>query len=269
MELLRGAADRERQAGLPPRARSRLQGSLPALQVDVRLRRPAQGRLGLPRAAGRAGGREAARHHLQGGDRELRHRRVQRALPGVGLRLRRGLEPDGRADRAVDRPRRPLHHHGHRLHRVGLVVAEAALGVRAALPGPQGRSLLPAMRDCAQLPRGGAGLQGRRRSVGLRAAAGHRPGRLAAAGRRRAAGLDDDAVDADRPRRGRGGRRRRVRAVPGSGFKYLRGDPPLPVRFLRFLGDGRGDTSGGILRALPVRFLRFLGDGGSRGRWRQ
>ena len=45
---------------------------------------------------------------------------------------------------------------------------------RPALPGPQGRPLLPALRHRAELPRGGAGLQGRRRPVGLRAAAGHR-----------------------------------------------------------------------------------------------
>ena len=61
--LLRGPADRQRPPGLPPRARARLQGHLPALQDDARLLRRAQGRLGLPRAAGRDRGRAAARHH--------------------------------------------------------------------------------------------------------------------------------------------------------------------------------------------------------------
>ena len=61
LELLRGAADRERQAGLPPRARARLQGRLPALPRDARQLRAAQGGLGLPRAAGRARDREGAR----------------------------------------------------------------------------------------------------------------------------------------------------------------------------------------------------------------
>ena len=60
LELLRGPADRERQARLPPRPRPRLQGHLPALQVDVRLRRAAQGRLGLPRPPGRARDREGS-----------------------------------------------------------------------------------------------------------------------------------------------------------------------------------------------------------------
>ena len=112
LELLRGPADRQRQAGLPPRPRPRLQGHLPALQVDVRLRRAPQGRLGLPRPPGRARDREGARDQLEGGDRGVRDRRVQPALPRVGVRLRRRLEPDGRADRPLDRPRRPLRDDG-------------------------------------------------------------------------------------------------------------------------------------------------------------
>jgi Isoleucyl-tRNA synthetase len=43
--------------------------------------------------------------HLQGGDRRVRDRRVQRALPGIGLPLCRGLEPAHRADRLLARPR--------------------------------------------------------------------------------------------------------------------------------------------------------------------
>jgi len=49
--LLRGPADRERSAGLPPRSLARLQGHLPPLSDHARLPRRAQGRLGLPRAA--------------------------------------------------------------------------------------------------------------------------------------------------------------------------------------------------------------------------
>src|SRR3954464_12362590 len=52
VRLLRGAADRERPPGLPPRARARLQGHLPPLQDDARLLQLPQGRLGLPRPAG-------------------------------------------------------------------------------------------------------------------------------------------------------------------------------------------------------------------------
>ena len=55
--------------GLPPRPLARLQGHLPPLQDDARLPRAPQGRLGLPRAAGRAGGRAPARHQLQARDR--------------------------------------------------------------------------------------------------------------------------------------------------------------------------------------------------------
>ena len=65
-------------------------------------------------------------------DRGVRDRRVQPALPRVGLPLRRGLEPADRADRLLDRPRRPLRDARERLHRVGLVVAAPDLGRRAA-----------------------------------------------------------------------------------------------------------------------------------------
>ena len=106
--LLRGPADRQRPPRLPPRPRPRLQGHLPALPHDVRVPGAAQSGLGLPRAAGRAGGRKTARHLLQGRDRGLRDRRVQPALPRVGLRVRRGVEPADRADRLLGRPRRPL-----------------------------------------------------------------------------------------------------------------------------------------------------------------
>ena len=80
------------------------------------------------------------------------------ALPRVGLRVRRGVEPADRADRLLDRPRRPLRDPGERLHRVGLVVAAPALGRRPPLRGPQGRPLLPALRHGALLARGRARL---------------------------------------------------------------------------------------------------------------
>ena len=145
LELLRGPADRQRPPRLPPRPRPRLQGHLPALPLDVRLPGAAQGGLGLPRAAGRDRGRKAARHLLQAGDRGVRDRQVQRPLPRVGLRVRRGVEPPDRADRLLDRPRRPLRHPRRRLHRVGLVVAEASSGrttasTRATRSSPTARA---------------------------------------------------------------------------------------------------------------------------------
>ena len=120
-----------------------------------------------------------------------------RALPRVGLRVRRGVEPADRADRLLDRPRRPLRDDDERLHRVGLVVAAPDLGRRPPLRGPQGRPLLPALRHRALLARGRARLQGRRGPLGLRALPAARRADEPARGRRLAARLDDDAVDAD------------------------------------------------------------------------
>jgi isoleucyl-tRNA synthetase len=42
--------------------------------------------------------------------RALRHRRVQRAVPRVGLRVPRGLDGADRADRLLGRPRAPVPH---------------------------------------------------------------------------------------------------------------------------------------------------------------
>ena len=78
------------------------------------------------------------------------------------------------------------------------------------LRGPQGRPLLPALRHGALLARGRARLQGRRGPVDIRALPVARRGRERE--RRVAAGLDDDAVDAARQRRGGGGARCHLRA---------------------------------------------------------
>ena len=89
------------------------------------------------------------------------------------------------------------------LHRVRLVGAEDDVGARPAVRGPPGRAVLRALRDGAQLARGGAGLRGRRGPLDLRHVPGHRA-RRPAARRRPAAGLDDDAVDGALARRARG-----------------------------------------------------------------
>ena len=93
VRVLRGPADRQRAARLPPRARARVQGHLPALPDHARPLRRAQGRLGLPRPAGRDRRRAEARLQVQGRHRALRHRRVQRQVPRVGVRVPRGLGP--------------------------------------------------------------------------------------------------------------------------------------------------------------------------------
>ena len=212
LELLRGPADRQRPPRLPPRPRPRLQGRLPALQDDVRLPGAAQGGLGLPRPAGRARGRKAARDLLQAGDRGVRDRRVQPALPRVGLRVRRGVEPADRADRLLDRPRRPLRHPRGRLHRVGLVVAAQALG-RAAASTRATRSSPTARATARRSPR----TRSRRATRTSRTPRSTCASRCSASAERRvAAGLDDDPLDAARQRRRRRRPRRHLRRAPAS-----------------------------------------------------
>ena len=65
-----------------------------------------------------------------------------------------------------------LPHARRELHRVGLVGARADRRARAAVRGPQGRPLLPALRDDAVLARGRARLQGRGRPERVPEAAG-------------------------------------------------------------------------------------------------
>ena len=195
MGLLRGPAHRQRAPGHPPRVLAGVQGHLPALPDHARLLGAAQGRLGLPRAAGGDRGGAAAGHHHQGADRELRHRRVQRTLPGIGVRVPGGLEPADRADRLLARPGRRLSHARRLLRGVGVVGAAPDLGSRAAVRGPQGGALLPALRHRAVLARGRARLPRRGRPLGVRAPAGDRRARTAEPGRR-AAGVDHHPVDA-------------------------------------------------------------------------
>ena len=260
MELLRGTANRQRRTRLAPRPLARVQGHLSPLPDHARPPGAAQGRLGLSRPARRAGGRAGARDLLEGRDRGVRDRRVQPALPRVGVPLRRGVEPPHRADRLLDRPRRPLRDPDQLIHRVGLVVAAKDLGRRAPLRAPQGGPILPALRHRPFLARGRPGLPGRGGPFGIRAASGP-PAAGAARGGGQSPGLDHDAVDADlqrggcrrpgdrvraspsrRVRRGPGGRRAAGRAragrrtprssaryVPGSALAGLATSPPSPT----------------------------------------
>ncbi|CAA9517393.1 MAG: Isoleucyl-tRNA synthetase, partial [uncultured Solirubrobacteraceae bacterium] len=268
LRLLRGAADRQRPAGLPPRPLARLQGHLPPLQDDAGPPRRAQGRLGLPRAAGRDRRREAARLHEQGRHRAVRDRRVQPEVPRVGVRAARRVERADRAHRLLGRPRRRLPHARHLLRRVGLVGAEGAVGQGAALRGQQGRPVLHARRHGALLARGRAGVQGRRGPERLRA--------LPARGRRRAADLDDDAVDARLQRRG--GRRPRpdlrARAAGRGDLRARRGGRRARAR--RGGRDrrplhrsrARGPPLRGALPVHPLRGLRPQGPHRPAGRLR-
>ncbi len=98
MGVLRGPAHRERAARASTTCgRGLFKDLYPRFHtMRGQLRRP-QGRLGLPRPAGRGRGREGARLLGQARDRGLRHRRVQPAVPRVGAALRRGLVGRSRA----------------------------------------------------------------------------------------------------------------------------------------------------------------------------
>ncbi len=92
--LLRGPADGERQPWLPPRPAALLQGPLPALQDDARLLRAAQGRLGLPWAAGRA-----ARSRSSSGSTRRRRSRPTGSAPSTtpAVSRTRSTSPRGRS----------------------------------------------------------------------------------------------------------------------------------------------------------------------------
>ena len=112
--------------------------------------RRAQGRLGLPRPAGRDRRRAAARHRRTRSEIEAYGiAEFNAQVPRVGLRVPRGLERADRADRLLGRPRRRLPHARPDLHRVGLVGAAPDLRQGPALRGPQGRPVLPALRHRA------------------------------------------------------------------------------------------------------------------------
>src|SRR5580704_13602263 len=67
LDLLRGAAHRQRDARRASRGGAHLQRPVPQVQDHAGVPRPAQGRLGLPRAGGRGRGGEGTRLHGQAG----------------------------------------------------------------------------------------------------------------------------------------------------------------------------------------------------------
>ena len=170
MDVLRGAADRQRHAGRAPHRGPGLQGPVPPVQDHAGVPRHPQGRLGLPRAARRGRRREGTRPFRQEGHRGLRRRRVQRAVPGVGAAARRRVLRAHHPDGLLDRPVHRLPHHGRGLRGVRLVGAEDDLRQGPAGPGLPDQPVLPAVRHAAVRPRDGpAGrLPGRRRPVGDR-----------------------------------------------------------------------------------------------------
>ena len=140
-------------------------------------------------------------------------------LPRVGLPLRRGVEPADRADRLLDRPRRPLRDAGQRLHRVGLVVAAQALGRRTASTRATRSS--PTARAAARRSPRTRSRSATRTSRTPRSTCASRCSPRTARDRRLAARLDDDALDAARQRGGRGRARRSTTCGRGSTARSL------------------------------------------------
>ena len=76
VRVLRRPAVRQRPAALRPPADRLREGRRPPLPDDARQAGRAPLRLGLPRPAGRGGGREGARHRRAPGDHRVRHRQA-------------------------------------------------------------------------------------------------------------------------------------------------------------------------------------------------
>ena len=147
LDVLRGPADRERQARHPPRRGPGLQGRLPAVQDHAGLPRRPQGRLGLPRPAGRARRREGARLHRQAATsrRTASPSSTRKCRESVLRHVDAFEEMTERMGYWVDIDR-PLPDDGPGLRRVGLVVAQADLRQGPAGRGLPRRAVLPALR---------------------------------------------------------------------------------------------------------------------------
>ena len=225
--------------------------------------------MGHARPPRRVGGREGTRHLQQAGDRGVRHRGVQPAVPRERVPLRRRLGGDDGARRRLARYGRRLRHLRQLLHRVGVVGVQAPVGPGAGVRGLQSDAALPALRHKPQFARGRAGLSGgharpqRVRSLsyerganpptrrGLRRAGAARLRRRALDGGASVAPrVDDDAVDAHgQPRaRGRPGGAVRPRGERDDRRARRRRLRPRGARPRRRLED-----AGRVLRRRPRR----------------
>ena len=228
VDVLRGPAYGERDAGHASRRGAGVQGRLPSVQDDAGLPRRPHRRLGLPRPAGRARGGEGTRVHRQARHRGVRHRPLQRTLPRVRAATRRRICGHERTDGLLGRLRERLLDHEPRLHPVGVVGAQDDLRQRTAGRGLPGHAVLPAMRYRPVRPRARTGrrLHRGRRPRGLRPV----PGDLRTGGRGSRSGrVDDDAVDARLEHRGRGEPHRRLRRRAHRG-RNVRGGRATAIR---------------------------------------
>ena len=157
------------------------------------------------------------------------------------LLLRRRVRPPDDAHRLLGRHGRGVLDVEPGLHRVGLVAPAAALRPGPALRGPEGRALLPPLRDGAVVARARPArrVPGRGGRVGLRAPAHRRRRSGRGGGRRRVAGgVDDHAVDAAVQHR-RGGR------TPTSSMRWWTGRWWPTSWWTPVFGRGRGGPGHG------------------------
>ena len=203
VDLLRGAADRQRPPRAPPRVGAGLQGPLPAVPDDAGSRRPPAGRLGQPRPAGGDRGREGAGAAAR--SRTSRRTAWPRSTSGAGSRCRATSQDwialTDRSGIWFDTEHAYWTMSNDFIESVWWLVRQlwdAGLlyeghRVTPVLPPLRHRAVVARARPAGRLP-------GRGRPVGLRALPRHRS-------RRRPPGVDHDAVDARLQR----GRRRRSR----------------------------------------------------------
>ena len=230
VRLLRRPAVRQRAAALRPPVHRLRQGRRAALPDDARAPGRAPLRLGLPRPARRGRGREAARHHHQGGDPRAGRGQVQRRLPDVGAALHQGLGalrhpagPLGRLRQRLQDARPGLHGKRH----VGVQdPARQGPGLR----GLPGAGVLLALRDAAVQHRDPDG----RRLPGP--AGPGADGVVPAGDRREDRGLDDHAVDAAVQPGARRRPRHRVRgAASRTASSYVRRRGPASAAYAKEL----------------------------------
>ncbi len=149
VRLLRRTALRQRPAALRSPAHRLREGRRPPVPDHAGASSRAAVRLGLPRAARRGRGREAARDHAQVRDRVDGRRGVQRRVPYLRARLHQGLGGLRPPPGSVGRFRERLQDPRPGLHGVRDVGLQVLVGQGVGLRGIPGPGLLHAVRDAA------------------------------------------------------------------------------------------------------------------------
>ena len=209
-----------RQRAHPPGARAEQgpQGRDREVALDGRLQRGLRPRLGLPRAADRAPGRQDARPGPAGGGRAAGDGsdREDPALSRVRAEVHRHPARGIQAARRLRRLGPSVHDDGPRLRGGHRARVRAPGRPRARLQGPQAGALVHALQDRSGPGRGR--VRGRAGAVGLRSLPAGGPAAGVAGGAEALAGdLDHHAMDAAGQPRHRGASRGGLRRPRGSG----------------------------------------------------